>query len=389
MYTVYTDDKILYSPVLDREGFVIFGDGFYEEEMNKPGSFSFSIPVNNPRYSDIKPMQSIITVKNGNDIEWRGRVISVSKDFYGTKNVKCEGELGYLYDILISRYRRTATVKDYFSFILETYNSNCHDTRRFDITDKSFDPYCEFADETLTFDKNPYDWPRALDALTTNITDVFGGYLKILYRPNSRELVYMTSPDRSAKKTLQFGRNLLDLEENIDCNDVFTRLHIFGKVLSDGTSRLNVQTPSGGQFPNKYIDADKRAIDKFGIIERIMIFDEITNQRRLREKGIELLRAATSLPSSFSVKAIDLSGIDQSFSKYEVGDDVLVESFPHDFKANFVCTKARINIFDQSQSEYSFGMGTDSLTDRVAGTDRKIVATEKDVSNLRNGVTSE
>lgn len=61
MYEVYCDDKLIYSPVLANEGYSILNAKVIKE-LNKAGSFEFTIPPNNLMYDKIQKLKPIIKV---------------------------------------------------------------------------------------------------------------------------------------------------------------------------------------------------------------------------------------------------------------------------------------------------------------------------------------
>lgn len=98
MYKVYLNDTLIYD--LSQEITLI--NPVVKRTESKSGSFDFEIAEENPGYDKIEKLTSIITVysvEGSNEIElFKGRVIEEEKDFYGVKQVSCEGELAYLID---------------------------------------------------------------------------------------------------------------------------------------------------------------------------------------------------------------------------------------------------------------------------------------------------
>lgn len=71
MYQVYCDDTLLYDPRLKE---LAIEAPAVELELNKTGSFSFSIYPDHPYADKIKPLHSIILVKKGGTapVPWAG-----------------------------------------------------------------------------------------------------------------------------------------------------------------------------------------------------------------------------------------------------------------------------------------------------------------------------
>lgn len=87
MYQVRCDDKIIYD-LRDKDLKIISPK--LSQEVNKTGTFNFTIPPKNPWYNYIKKLKSIITVYQDDEEIFRGRVLNDKLDFYNRKQVECE-----------------------------------------------------------------------------------------------------------------------------------------------------------------------------------------------------------------------------------------------------------------------------------------------------------
>ena len=92
MYTVYCDNSILYTPGVEE---LKLGDPVLKLEVNKTGSFSFTIYPDHLYYDQIERMKSIVRVEKDGSMLFRGRVISEEIGLYGEKDVTCEGCLAF------------------------------------------------------------------------------------------------------------------------------------------------------------------------------------------------------------------------------------------------------------------------------------------------------
>lgn len=87
MYQVRCDDNIIYD--LRDEDLKIISPKL-NMEVNKTGTFTFTIPPQNPMYNNIYKLKSIITIYQDNTEIWRGRALNTKLDFYNRKLVECE-----------------------------------------------------------------------------------------------------------------------------------------------------------------------------------------------------------------------------------------------------------------------------------------------------------
>lgn len=72
MYRIYCDESLLYHSKLS--SLKVFRPSV-ELEVNKTGSFVFTLYPDHPHYDNIKKMNSIITVYQGDFVLFRGRVL--------------------------------------------------------------------------------------------------------------------------------------------------------------------------------------------------------------------------------------------------------------------------------------------------------------------------
>ena len=127
MYKVYLDEKLLYHPNMEE---LSLGRAKVKVELNKAGSFDFTIYKANNRYSDIKKKKSIVTIYNEDRRLFRGRVLNVKKGFYNQLQVTCEGELAFLLDSMVRPYEFKGRVEEYFRFLVESHNTQMYDEAR-------------------------------------------------------------------------------------------------------------------------------------------------------------------------------------------------------------------------------------------------------------------
>lgn len=94
MYSVYCDEYLLYSPsVIDDYR---IRNTMLSEELNKIGSFVFTIYPNHKNYDKIKKLKSIITVYEDGKTIFRGRVLEDQIGFYNDRKITCESDLSFL-----------------------------------------------------------------------------------------------------------------------------------------------------------------------------------------------------------------------------------------------------------------------------------------------------
>ena len=96
-YYVYIDGNLAASTDINEEAYQILQPqlGF---ELNKTGSFTFTMLPSNVMYDQVEQMVSQVRVMNDTGELFRGRVVSCEMDVWGQKKIECEDALSYLLD---------------------------------------------------------------------------------------------------------------------------------------------------------------------------------------------------------------------------------------------------------------------------------------------------
>lgn len=120
MYRVYCDGHLLYRSGLDS---LQIGNPNLELEVNKSGSFTFTIYPTHPRYGTPQKLKSIITVYQDNYLLFRGRVLDEETTWYNQTDYACEGELAFLLDSILRPYEFSGSIAEYLAMLLDSHNA--------------------------------------------------------------------------------------------------------------------------------------------------------------------------------------------------------------------------------------------------------------------------
>ena len=210
-YYVKLDDKTLYEPLLQSEGYVIISPSV-KKAKNKAGSFTFKIPPTNPLYGSLKKLKSIISVYKDGDIFWKGRVLDERKDFNKIKEITCEGELAFLNDVIVAPYDYSETgmtINEFFQYIMELYAANCSEYRKI----RPGYVYNVDSDTRIYPVSNTYE--NVLSVLSSKLIDVVGGILVFRYQNGVSYLDYYGHISDTIKQKIEFGKNLINLGNSL------------------------------------------------------------------------------------------------------------------------------------------------------------------------------
>lgn len=359
MYRVYCDGLPIYNDKL--EGLKIFSPSL-DLELNKTGSFSFTLYPDHPYYGSIQKLKSIITVYQEDYLLFRGRVLDDEIGFYNERKVTCEGELAFLLDSIKRPYDFTGSVAEYLALLLDSHNAQVDETKRFTL-----------GNVTVT-DPNDYIVRANIDHVGTwkemndKLLALLGGFLSIRHADGVAYLDYLADFTLLSPQKIEFGKNLLDQKRIIKGADVATVVIPLGAKLKDAEGkdtdkRLTIESVNGGA---DFIE-DAAAISQYGTIVKTVIFDDVTIAENLKAKGQAYLSSLVKLPESIELTAADLATVNTSFSSFHLGTYVDVVSKPHELNQKFLVRKLSINLLDPAANKLTLGGVFEGLAASLKG----------------------
>ena len=128
MYQVYCGGTLLYDPRIEDLTII---DPTVELELNKTGSFRFTLYPDHPYFDQVKPLKSLVTVKKEGRILFRGRAVELEEGFQKELNITCEGELAFLLDSRIRPFDFTGSPEAFLQKLLTEHNSQVEEEKQF------------------------------------------------------------------------------------------------------------------------------------------------------------------------------------------------------------------------------------------------------------------
>ena len=362
MYSIHVDGKPLYSPALADSGFVVFKPKL-TLELSRSGSLTFLLPPTNPMYDSILKLKSIVTVFDGEEEIFRGRVLHDEKDFYNRKEVYCEGELAFLLDSMQRPYSFTGDIPDLFKKFIESHNEQVDEEKRFIVGEVTV------TDPNSYINRSNIHYGNTWDAITDQLISTHGGYIRPRLTDGKRYIDLVYDYGKANSQVIEFGKNILDITEYITAENVFTVLIPLGEERSDkdGNSlgRLTIESVNDGK---DYIE-DDAGIALFGRICRTQEWDDVTIASNLLSKGRAFLDASIEMAVTLIMNAVDLHLVDVDTERIGLGDYVRVISAPHNLDRAFICSKIVLDMVNPENSEYTLGATYTTMTEKqVEGT---------------------
>lgn len=397
MYIVTIDGQFFFGTgKYDRPGYELINPQV-DLAVNAAGTFTFTMYPSHPCYELTDNTKSIVQIVKDGEAEplFRGRVLSTELGFYNEKKVICEGELAFLCDTIQQNYdysegESRKTIHELLSFFIQRHNEktgidNIHSFKIgiVNVTDgdnSNTDNLISAADSTFL---NTYE------SIQQKLIERYGGYLYIRHEEDGNYIDYLSSPSVTCSQKIELGENLLSFKKNIEADSLVTAVIPLGKKRMDGGeersgSRYNI----GGWNASKSVTDSKdifqvtgkvggtttylnclysqSAVEKYGWIEKVLIFDDVVLPGTLVRYGESHLKSMGKA-LSIELTAADLSGVNTEIDRFKIAQYVRVNSKPHNLEnALYVVSKLSLNLTDPTANKICLGTKTATITGQIS-----------------------
>lgn len=215
--------------------------------------------------------------------------------------------------------------------------------------------------EALSFGDGK-NFGKTWDILQSELTDVYGGYFVMRYSDDgkTRYLDYLADVAESNTQTVEFGVNMLDLNNYVKADDIVTRVIAVGYQKKGWWIFKSTKTIQ--ETAN-----DRAAQSVYGIITRVIVIDgkSITRQKLLDAANEELSKNLRYL-DGMEISAVDLrdAGIDTERLGWMKKTHIL--SKPHGLDTWLVLTKVVEPLDAPDKKKFTFGTSFYSISDLQA-----------------------
>lgn len=341
MYTIKVDGQEVYSPALSDNPVQILAPRL-QLEVNTAGALSFIIPPGHAVYHSISKLKSIVTMEwDGVEI-FRGRVLEEKVDLYNQKEVYCEGALAFLLDSVQRPFTFSGTAKEYCTQAIATHNSQVEKEKQFTMGD-----FSALKDETkLELESDGYsDTLSAIQA----VLEEHEGFLRTRYANGVNYLDYVTSAGTNDGQAIEFGVNLIDLDNHTAAEEICTVMLPIGGMLEDGTTVTIASVNNDSD-----VIEDPKGILRYGRIVKTYVFDDETDPNKLKSKA-QAKMDEMALARTLTLNAVDMHLIDSKQGIILPGVPVLIRAFPQGLDFEEMCTAVDLDPENPEKSVYTFG----------------------------------
>lgn len=342
-YKLYVDGELFFANDWNEKEYRLVSPKI-KLELNKAGSVEFTILPTHPFYDAFSQMKSIVTAYRDDALIFDGRVLSDDVDNYKQRRVYCEGALAYLVDSVLPPCKGTRTAEEHYRLIINAHNEQVEPEKRFSPGIVSIDQ----KSESLIFGEDSYR--ENFSSIETDLLDAYGGYLRIRYDGGTRYLDYVKSYDSANSQKIRFGSNLLDLTNKRSGEDLFTILLPIGK------DKLTIE---GAGSSTKYVHNGRylenpEAIAQYGRIVKLIDFGNVEDPNTLLHKAEKYMDDNyKGIPPELNVKAFDLHTFYPTIEPFNLGDDIVIESEPHEISRALMCTAVELDLTSPDKDQYT------------------------------------
>lgn len=376
MYQVYSDDVLVYDPRIE---YLKINNAKVNLELNKSGSFTFSIFDSNPAFDSLQKLKSTITVLQNDDVIFRGRILNDTDDFHLHKNVICEGELSFLVDSIQRPFEYTGDVAGLFNLLITNHNNQVFESRKFKIGNVTV------TDPNNYINRSDTEYSTTLELIQTMLLDTLGGYIYFRHEADGVYIDYLADFEKISTQSIEYGLNLLDLNKSNKGEDVATAILPLGvKVKTEETEYYTtIESVNGGSD----IVVDPEAVNTYGsYITKKVIWDDVADPAILKQKALDYLNEAVKLIVSITLSAVDLADNDKNIENYRIGTYIPVRTKPHGIDQQMLVQKLSLDLFNPISSNLTLGVTYSTFLDTQVNQGTKI---EKKISNVSQEVNGQ
>ncbi|EOR25023.1 phage minor structural protein [Niallia nealsonii AAU1] len=382
------DDKVgivIHSPFPNR---VKLSAGSVKLLLKSISNGSITINLSNPGWGKIKPLVTLIRVKDikRNKSVFKGRVLkpthTMTSNGMFSIEYAIESELAYLND---SNQRfgeyHNISVRDFFTVMIENHNSQVEPHKQFKVGNVTVMDSNDSLYRYLGYEKT-------FATIKDKLIDRLGGYLVIREEFDGNYIDYLAEVGEDSPTEIRLRKNLKDMKREIDPTGIISRLIPLGaKIESEdeeatdaSQARIDIKEINNGL---DYID-DPDMIAEFGVITGTIELDDVTDKNTIKLRGQQFFASQKAAKVTYSLTPVDVSLIDESFDELQVGNrhKVINEVFGIDEQLQII--EKEIDIPNPTKIALTIGEKYLTLTSYQVDARKKV----KSVESLERQVTA-
>jgi len=370
MYTITCDGNLLYDPRVDD---LKVANAKLQLEVNRSGSFDFTIYPAHPLYGTIQKLKSVIEVYQDGVLLFRGRVLNDRVGLFLNKEIECEGDLAFFNDTIMRPFEYTGNLVGFIQSIIDSHNAQAGADKQFTLGNVTVTDPNDF------ITRSSIDYQTSWEVIENRLIQNLGGYIMVRRSGGVNYIDYLVDSNIQSLQELKLEENILDVIKDTRSDTIITALIPLGAKLTDENGnetdqRLTISSVNGGL---DYVH-DAAAVTQYGWIFGTRTWDAVTDANNLLTRANQELAVSINLGVSVELKAIDLSMIDTNIDEIRVFEYVQVTSEPHGINTMALITQLTINLLDPKQNTFTLGFSYDTFTEKQVLSDKAIRQIQSD-----------
>lgn len=376
-----------------------------EMELNKTGTLSFRIQPTHPLFGSLKKHKSEVSLYQDGEWIFTGRVLNDETDIFGYKTVEVEGILGYLLDSIQRKKEYhisgDSKIERYLTDVLNIHNSQVEQSKQFTVGDV-------FVEDTSDQLYKISSYRDTLTTINEDLIKTFGGYFFARLAGGVKYLDYLRLEDfPSNNQTIQFGKNILSLNQYVKGEDIATVILPLGSTQSSSESdytdteeKINISGLPYSKDGTIVHEAgseciyDEEAVKEYGRITKVIEWGDVTEPSNLLTKAKEQLNYYKISNMSLELSVFDLHLLNVNIQSLRVGQKIRVISTPHSIDCYMIvkkivldideADKSKITLVTEERSAIDVNSGS-SISNKANVTDKNVISIQQDLSDAMNG----
>ena len=387
MYKVKVDEKLLcFTGSVNGMEYVTDPD--VKLVVNGVDSFSFAIYPQHPLYKEIECKVSRVKIWRDSKLLFYGEVTGYSQDMYGIRTYDCEGALSWLNDLHFAYAISGATPKEVLYWYIKLYNQKLRDkSKSFELGTVTIHKALTQSGTESTIARSSGVYPSFWEEIQDKLLDSFGGILRVRYVGSDTCAGYidwLAIPDGTCSQDVRYAKNLLNCDWTYDCTALATAVVPLGKRKDssgdnevrltidkadddDATFMIQYMTGTDDLVKSGNMVYSKSRMEKYGLIQQAVTFDDITDAGTLAYQGAVWLRQNGKAASTIRAEAIDLADIDESVEHFTHGDYVRTKLPGDSAESLFPITAIEIPIAAPENAKLTVGTQESGITSGSGG----------------------
>jgi phage minor structural protein len=328
-------------------------------------------------------LSSVVEVYDDNTLLFHGRVLDDTRDIYNFREYLCEGQLAFLHDSIVRPYDWQGDVAGYFESLIDSHNSQVDTDKQFTVRNVTV------TDPNNYINRASIQYPDTLAEITEKLLDNLGGYLFIENVDGVAYIDYLEDSPYISLQDITLGTNLMQIKNQSKGSEIITALIPLGAKITDEQPEDDYGNPIGDaeeyqvditSVTEGNVDYvfDQMAVDTYGWIFGMKVWDDVTDPTHLMNKGIAELAKRVTGWQCLELSALDLSLCDSSIDEFRFMEYVQIKIPTHNIDTNLLITEMTTDLLTPTNSKITIGNETRGISSFIASAEKKVTEISKD-----------